>query len=97
MCCLIVVAYDRRFRTTIYHIIPQAKLSLYPYPEISPYSHSLFEDRVNYVYIIYVLKALIKSSHLQIIEKVLTFIYYHQDFFNGNHRKMVGVSSPFYV
>lgn len=88
-----LVSYDRRFRTTIYHIIPRNQLALFEYPEISAYSHKLFEDHVNYVYLIYVLKGLLKSSHLQVLEKALTFIYYHVDFFNGSHRLLVKVSS----
>lgn len=89
-----LVSYDRRFRTTIYHIIPHNELALFEYPEISAYSHKLFEDHVNYVYLVYVLKGLLKSSHLQVLEKALTFIYYHVDFFNGSHRLLVLLSYP---
>ena len=57
------------------------------------YNHSYFEDRVNYVYFLYVLKQLIKMPHVQIIEKIITFIYFNEDFFNGKHRYQVRYNS----
>lgn len=84
-----IVSYERRFRTTIFHVLQLASLRLYRYPEISAYNHSYFEDRINYVYFLYVLKGLIKMPHVQIIEKVLSFIYFNEDFFNGKHRLQV--------
>lgn len=83
--------YERRFRTTIYHVIALRDLRLFTYPEISLYNHSYFEDRINYVYFLYVLKGLIKMPHVQIIEKVLTFIYFNEDFFSGKHRLQVWI------
>lgn len=70
-------------------MVPRDQFNLFAYPEISQFNHKVFEDHVNYVYLLYVLKGLLKSSHLQTIEKVLAFVYYHEDFFNGKHRLMV--------
>ena len=83
------VKYDRRFRTTIYRILHLNELRLFPYPEICLYNHKMFEAKINYVYLVYVLKGLMKMPHVQILEKVLVFIYYNEDFFNGEHRLMV--------
>ena len=88
---IIPVKYDRRFRTTIYRILRLDELRLFPCPEISQYNHKMFEAKINYVYLIYVLKGLIKMPHVQILEKVLVFIYSNEDFFNGEHRLMVGI------
>lgn len=83
------ILYDRQFRVTIYHITPLSQLRLFPFPEISPYNHMEFEAKSNYVYFLYVLKGLIRMPHLQILEKVITFVYMNEDFFNGEHRLMV--------
>ncbi len=86
---IIPVKYDRRFRTTIFRIVPLAEMHLFAYPEVSRYNHMLFESRINYVYFLYVLQGLIRMPHIQILEKVITFIYFNEDFFNGEHRLMV--------
>ncbi|KAK8824201.1 hypothetical protein WA556_003525 [Blastocystis sp. ATCC 50177/Nand II] len=83
------ILYDRQFRVTIYHITPLSQLRLFPFPEISPYNHMEFEAKSNYVYFLYVLKGLIRMPHLQILEKVITFVYMNEDFFNGEHRLML--------
>ena len=84
------IKYERRFRTTLFHVLQPQQLHPFAYPEISPYNHGEFEDKLNYVYLIYVLKQLITMPHLQILQKVITFLYYNEDFFNGAHRLLVG-------
>lgn len=86
---IVPVKYDRRFRTTIFRIVPLPEMRLFAYPEVSLYSHMLFESRINYVYFLYVLQGLIRMPHIQILEKVITFIYFNEDFFNGEHRLML--------
>lgn len=83
------IKYERRFRTTLFHVIQPQQLQHFAYPEISPYNHGEFEDKLNYVYLIYALKQLIAMPHLQILQKVITFLYYNEDFFNGAHRLLL--------
>ena len=90
------IHYDRQFKVTIYRIIPLNELRLFAYPEISQYNHMEFEEKNNYVYFLYVLKGLIRMPHLQILEKVITFVYFNEDFFNGKHRLMVGLWRAFH-
>lgn len=90
------IHYDRQFKVTIYRIIPLNELRLFAYPEISQYNHMEFEEKNNYVYFLYVLKGLIRMPHLQILEKVITFVYFNEDFFNGKHRLMVGLWKAFH-
>lgn len=90
------IHYDRQFKVTIYRIIPLNELRLFAYPEISQYNHMEFEEKNNYVYFLYVLKGLIRMPHLQILEKVITFVYFNEDFFNGKHRLMVGLWGAFH-
>ena len=91
---IILVLYERRFKTTVYHIIKLHDIHLFKYPEISQYNHGYFEDKINYVYFLYVLKGLIKMPHVQLIQKILSFIYYNEDFFNGKHRLQVSPEIP---
>lgn len=90
------IHYDRQFKVTIFRIIPLNELRLFAYPEISQYNHMEFEEKNNYVYFLYVLKGLIRMPHLQILEKVITFVYFNEDFFNGKHRLMVGLWRAFH-
>ena len=90
------IHYDRQFKVTIYRIIPLNELRLFAYPEISQYNHMEFEEKNNYVYFLYVLKGLIRMPHLQILEKVITFVYFNEDFFSGKHRLMVGLWRAFH-
>ena len=88
-----LVRYERRFRTTVYHIVEQNRLNLYPFPEISLFDDFCFESRTNYCYLHYVFKQLLKSSHAQVLLKALVFLYENYDFFNGDHRLQVRPSS----
>ena len=83
------IKYERRFKTTLFHVLRAEQLRVFAYPEISPFNHAEFEDKLNYVYLVYALRQLIAMPHLQILQKVLTFLYYNEDFFNGAHRLLV--------
>lgn len=92
------IKYERRFKTTVFHVVRPSQLQAFSYPEISPYNHAEFEEKINYVYFVYALKGLIKMPHVQILQKVITFIYCNEDFFNGKHRLTVRfVSASFLV
>ena len=91
------VKYDRRFRTTLFRLTPLAELRLFAWPEVSRTNHMLFENQVNYVYLCYVLRELLRMPHVQILEKILTFVYLNEDFFNGDHRYQVDVLILFVV
>ena len=91
------VKYDRRFHTTLFRLTPLQELRPFAWPEVSRTNHMLFENQVNYVYLCYVLRELLRMPHVQILEKILTFVYLNEDFFNGDHRYQVGKRNVYVV
>lgn len=84
-----LVCYERRFRTTLYHVVAQQQLAHFAFPEVSLFNHAAFEAELNYCYLFFVFKRLLSSAHAQILQKALAFLYENYDFFNGAHRLQV--------